>query len=216
MNASAKKNPTRTMILRMLWGAVVGATAMLLLLAFVVDPHVQLKDGESLIAIAAGVIYVLTGLSIFLGLAAPRAGAHFLNVEDADELREEGGKLGPAALVAVLTGAFLLILALSGSGGPGLMSRETGLIAALVCLAGVAIGGWVSAKRYDELMRRLGLEAASLTLQLGMLAVAVWATLAHFGHVGWLSPLALVSGFALLQLFVSFVVVGRHGMLKPR
>ena len=215
MNASAQKNPTRTMIVRMLLAAVVGASVTLLFLAFVVDPHIQLKTGESLIAIGAGIVYVLTGLCLLFGLAAPRAGAHFLNVEDADELREEGGKLRPAALVMVLTGAFLMILALSG-GEPGLMSRETGVVAALLCLGGIAIGSWVSAKRYDELMRRLGLEAASLTLQLGMLAIAVWAALAHLGHVAWIGPLTLVSGLALLQLFASFVVVGRHGMLKPR
>ena len=215
MNASAQKNPTRTMVVRMLLGAVVGGSVTLLFLAFVVEPYIQLQSAENLIAISAGVIYVLTGLSIFIGLAAPRAGARYLNVEDADELREDGTKLWPAALVMVLTGTFLLILALSG-GEPGLMSRETGLVAALACLAGVAIGGWVTAKRYDELMRRLGLEASSLTLQLGMLAIAGWAALAHLGQVGWISPLALVSGFALLQLFASFVVVGRHGMLKPR
>ena len=215
MNASAQKNPTRTMVLRMLLGAVVGASATLLFLAFVVEPYIQLDSGENLIAISAGVIYIVTGLSVAFGLAAPRAGALFLNVEDADELREEGGKLGPAALVMILTGAFLMILALSG-GEPGLMSRKTGLVAAFLCLAGIAIGGWVSVKRYDELMRRLGLEAASLTLQLGMLAVAAWAALAHLGQVSWISPLALVSGYALLQLFASFVVVGRHGMLKPR
>ena len=215
MNASARKNPVRTTVLRMLAGAVVGASATFLFLGFVVEPHVQLKNPENLIAIGAGLIYVLTGISIAIGLAAPQAGAHFLNVEDADELREEGSKLGPAALVMVLTGAFLMILALSG-GDPGLMSRQTGLIASLACLAGIAIAGWVAAKRYDELMRRLGLEAASRTLQLGMLAVAAWAALAHLGQVAWISPLAFVSGFALLQLLVSFVVVGRHGMLKPR
>ncbi len=215
MTTSAQKNPARTMIVRMLLGAVVGASVTLLFLNFVVDPFIQLETGENLIAIAAGIVYVLTGLAILLGLAAPRAGAHFLNVEDADELREEGGKLGPAAVVMILTGAFLMILALSG-GEPGMMSRETGLIAALLCLGGIAIGGWISAKRYDELMRRLGLEAASLTLQLGMLAIAVWAALAHLGHVAWIGPLTLVSALALLQLFASFIVVGRHGMLKPR
>lgn len=214
MNASAQRNPKRTLVLRMLAGAVVGATVSMAFLTLVVDPHINLKTPENLIAIGAGLIYVLTGLSVALGLSAPRFGARFLNVEDADELREEGGKLRPAVLVMVLTGIFLFILALSGD--TGLMSRSTGVVAALACLAGIAIGGWVSAKRYDELMRRLGMEVASITLQLGMLVIAGWAALAHLGYAGWITPLVLVSAFALLQLFVSFVVVGRRGMLKLR
>lgn len=214
MNVSARKNSMRTLVLRMGAGAVVGATVSLLFLKFVVEPSIELKSPENLIATGAGLIYVLTGLSVALGLAAPRFGASFLNVEDADEIREEGSKLKPAALVMVLSGIFLFILALSGEAA--LMSRETGLVAAFACLAGIAVAGWISAKRYDELMRRMGLEAASLTLQFGMLAVAIWAALAHLGYVGWVRPLALVSGFALVQLFASFVVVGRHGMLRPR
>ena len=214
MSASVQKRPMRKMMLQMLVGAVVGAATTLLFLNFVVEPYIDLDMPENLIAIATGVIYALVGLSILIGMAVPRAGASYLNVEDADELREEGGKLWPASLVMVLTGAFLMILPLSGE--TALMSRQTGLMAALLCLAGIAIGGWVSAKRYDELMRRLGLEAASLTLQLGLLAIGVWAALAHLGYTAWASPLVLISGFALLQLFVSFVVVGRHGLLKPR
>jgi hypothetical protein len=198
----------------MLVGAVVGATLTLLFLRFVVEPYVDLKHPDLLVPISAGLVYVLTGLSIAVGVAAPRAGAQFLNVEDADELREESGKLRPAALVMVLTGAFLMILALSGR--EGLISTETGLVAALACLAGLVISGWVSAKRYDELTRRLGMEVSSLTLQIGMIAIAAWAAVAHLGFAAWVSPLALVSGYALLQLFISFVVIGRRGMLKPR
>ena len=63
-------------------------------------------------------------------------------------------------------------------------------------------------------MRRLGLEAASLTLCLDAGNCRLGA-LAHLGYAAWIGPLALVSA-SLLQLFAIFVVVGRRGMLKPR
>ena len=211
MSGSAQKNPIRTLLLRMFAGAVVGAAGMGLFLAFVGDPLLEMDDPAVALASIAGVIYVITGLMVWFGLTVPSAGARFLNVEDAEELREERGKLGTAVFVMLLTGAFLLILALADEIG-----REASLIASLACLAGIAVGAWLSARRYDELMRRLGLEAASLTLQLVMLLVGAWATLAQLGYIDWLSPLAMVSALALLQLAASFIVVGRHGMLMPR
>jgi hypothetical protein len=211
MNASVQKNPVRTMVLRMLAGAVVGAAAMGLFLAFVGDPLLEMDDPAVALASITGVIYLTTALMVWFGLAVPRVGARFLNVEDAEELREERGKLGTAVFVMLLTGAFLLILALADRIG-----REASLIASLACLAGIAVGAWLSARRYDELMRRLGLEAASLTLQLAMLLFGAWAALAQLGYIEWLTPLATVSALAVLQLASSFIVVGRHGMLMPR
>ena len=211
MNASVQKNPMRTMLMRMLAGAVVGAAGMGLFLAFVGDPFLDMEDPATVLASVTGVIYLLTGLMVWLGLAVPRLGSRFLNVEDAEEIREEGGKLKPAVAVMILTGAFLLVLALSDAIG-----RELSLVAALACLAGIAIGAWIAARRYDELMKRLGLEASALTLHLVMLLLGAWATLAQLGYADWLSPLAAVSALAILQLLASFIVVGRHGMLMPR
>lgn len=213
MNAATQKNPVRTLLMRTLAGAVVGAASMGLFLAFVGDPFMDMDDPATALASVAGVIYLVTGMMVWFGLAAPSVGARFLNVEDAEEIREEGGKLKPAATVMILTGAFLLVLALGGSGW---MSRELSLAAALLCLVGIGVGAWLSARRYDELMRRLGLEASSLALQLTMLLLGAWAALAQFGFVAWLGPLAMVSALALIQLFASFIVVGRHGLLMPR
>ena len=211
MTAGAQKNPVRTMLVRMLAGAIVGAAGMGLFLAFVGDPMLDMDDPGVVLASVAGVIYVLTGLAVWLGIAVPNVGARFLNVEDADEIREEGSKLTWAVVVMVLTGAFLLILALSHQIG-----RELSLAAAFACLGGIAIGAWIGAKRYDELTRRLGLEASALTLHLAMLLVGTYATLAQLGYAAWPTPLAAVSAFALLQLLASSIVVARRGMLTPR
>ena len=211
MNAAVQKKPVRTLIMRMLAGAVVGAATMGLFLTFVGDPFADLKDPATMAAIAAGAIYVLMGLSVAFGLAAPRAGATFLNVEDADELREEAGKLGSSAVAALLSGAFLLVLAFADA-----LGSSVALPLAGACLAGAAIAGWVGAKHQDELTRQVGLEAAALALQIVFVAIGGWAALAVLGYAIWMGPLALISSLMLLQLVAIFIVIGKRGMLMPR
>ena len=98
MSVTAEKDKMRVMLWRMLGGAVFGAAGTGLFLAFVGEPHMDLKDPGVMIAIVSGLTYVLIGLIVALGLASPKAGAKFLNVEDAEEIREEGPKLWLSAL----------------------------------------------------------------------------------------------------------------------
>lgn len=212
MNAATQKNPVRTMLMRMLAGAVVGAAGMGLFLTFVAKPHLELGDPSNMIAIVAGVSYLLIGLSVAVGLVAPNAGARFLNVEDSDELREERPKLQPATAVFVLTGVFLLVLAMANS-ATGFLSPAISLTVAAVCMVGIIAAGWISSRHSDELTRQMGQEAASMTFQVAMLVLGGWAALAQFGYVGWMGPLALISTLAMLQLVVTFIVIGRRGML---
>ena len=210
MNAATQKSQLRKIVMRTFAGAIVGAVGMALFLNFVAEPHLDLGDPTNMIAVVAGVSYLLIGLSVGVGLIAPDAGARFLNVEDSDELREERPKLKSATLVFVLTGVFLLLLALSGA---GILTPSTTLAVALLCLVGIAVAGWISSKQSDELTRQMGLEASSITYQLAMLLVGGWAALAQLGYVAWMGPVALVSSLALLQLFVTFAVIGRRGLL---
>lgn len=215
MSGVTEQNKLRVLIWRMLGGAVVGATGTGLFIAFVSEPHMDLDNPANLVATVAGVSYVLVGLMVAIGLASPKTGARFLNVEDAEELQEESPKLIPAAAVMVLTGIFLLILALAGTQA-AIISREAALIAMLGCLGGIVVAGWISARRIDEFTRQMGLETASATFQAGMLVLCVWGALAQLGYVAWLGPLGLLSFVALLQLLASFVIVARKGMLMPR
>ncbi|MCL6740771.1 hypothetical protein LZ518_06445 [Sphingomonas sp. RB56-2] len=215
MSGVAEKNKMRVLIGQMFGGAIVGAIAVSAFIAFVGKPHMDLKDPAIMVTIVAGVSYVLIGLIVAAGLASPKAGAHFLNVEDAEEIREESPKLIPAAVVFVLTGIFLLLLATYRTGAAP-MGRGMVLTAAAVCFGGVVIAGWISSKRIDELTRQLGLETAAVTFQVTMLFLCIWGTLAHLDYVAWLSPLALLSSVALLQLLASFVIIARKGMLMPR
>ena len=212
MNATVKKNKTREIVVRMLAGAVFGATVMSLFLAFVGKPHLDLNDPATAVTVIAGVCYLLIGLSVGLGLMAPRIGARFLNVEDSEELIEERHKLKPASIVFVLSGAFLLVLALSG-GETAVFSRAAALSIAILCMAGIVIAAMMGSKHTDEMTRQMGHEVASFTLQAAFLLIGGWAALAQLGYVAWMGPLALLSSLALLQLFVTFVVIGRRGML---
>jgi len=211
----AETKKMRRLIGQMLGGAIMGAVAVGTFIAFVGKPHMDLDDPAIMLTIVAGISYVLIGLIVAAGLASPKAGAHFLNVEDAEEIREESPKLLPAAAVFLLTGLFLLLLGTYATGA-ALLNREASLAAIVACLGGIIAAGWISAKRIDELTRRLGQETASATLQATMLLLCVWGTLSHLGYVAWMGPLALLSSVALIQLLASFVIVGKKGMLMPR
>ena len=211
MSAPEKKK-LQTVLIRMLVGAICGALAIGLFINFVGKPFMDLKDPATAIAIIAGVSYVLIGLMVGIGAAAPKVGARFLNVEDEEELREETPKLMPASAVFVLTGLFLMLLALPNS-GPMAISRELGLATAAILIAGISAAGWIANGKNDELTRKMGQEVASITLQATMLLLGAWAALAQFGYAAWVSPLALLSALVLLQLFISFVVIARKGMM---
>ena len=213
MVASVEKNKMRTMVLRMVAGAAVGAAFSAGFLALFGDRLKAVDDAGTILALIAGLTYLLIGLMVWVGMAAPRVGAQFLNVEDADELREETPKLKSGIVVLILTGIFLLVLAIAGA---GMVSPAVALGISAACLAGIVAAVWLGAKRYDEMTKRMGEEVASATLQAGLLFLGAWAALAQLGYVAWVGPLALVSAMALLQLFVSFVVVARKGMLMPR
>jgi len=210
MNAAVQKKTMWTSIGRMFAGALVGGIATFLFLEFVGERFMDLDNGAVMLTVMAGLVYALIGLSVAFGLLAPRAGARFLNVEDADELREEGPKLKIAAAASVLMGAFLLVLGLSSSGSLG---RELALILLALCLVGSIVLRFIGRTRTDELTRQISLESSALTLQLALLAAAAWAALAQLDYVEWISPLGLLSGFALLQLFAVFVICARKGLL---
>ena len=209
MSVMAEKDKVRVMLLRMAAGAIVGAAGTGLFLVFVGEPNLDLDDPGVMLAIVSGLSYVLIGLIVGLGLASPRAGAKFLNVEDADEIREERPKLWISALCCILIGAFLLVLAMAGA----LIDGQTALILAAACFAASLLIGGLSAKRYDELTRQLSLEASAWTFYAILLLAGGWAALAHLGYVGWISPLAFVAAIPLLLLVTIFVIAGKRGLL---
>jgi cytochrome bd-type quinol oxidase subunit 2 len=215
MTATGAKPTKLKMAMRFLIGALAGAAGTILFIELVGKPHLDFDDRGTMLALIAGLIYALLGLSVGLGALAPRQGAAFLNVEDADEIREQRGSLAPSAISCILIGAFLLLLAMA----PGLeqaAGREIVVAAALICVAGIVAISFATRGRADELMRQVGLEASAFTLHVALAVLSVWALLAHLDYVSWVGPLELIAGLALLELCAIFYLGGKRGLMKPR
>lgn len=209
--AAVKTRMTKRDLLKMLGGAIFGAAGTGLFLALL-DDRIDFDDTGTMIAVVAGMSYFLMGLLVGFGALAPNTGARFLNVEDADEIREERPKLAPSAIACALIGLFLLTLVVADGFG----NRGLGLVIAGAALVGVVAISVRTRRLGDELMRQVGYESAALTLHLALVVLAAWAALAHLGYAPWVDPLALISGAALLYLLVVFAVAGRKGLMRSR
>ena len=206
------KNATKKFLFQMLVGAAFGAGATAALLALLGGTWIDTADGGTMIAVIAGVSYTLMGLLVGFGAIAPATGARILNVEDADELREQRGSISWGAIGSVLIGVFLLALAFSGPDA----GRGTALAVAGASLLGLLGVAYWSRGRTDELTQKVSTDSAALAFQIGLVAIAVWGALAHLGYAPWIEPLALIGSASLLQLAAIFWVAGWKGMLTPR
>lgn len=197
-----------------LTGAVVGfATAAGALHLIGLEP-IGLVGKSTTIATLVGMIYIFTGLAVSLGTASPKVGARFLNVEDADELREQKKVLTSSGWAMVLWGIALVGLALAAPEGPVPQAAALALGA-----SGLVLGTLLAIPSYrhsDELMRAVNLEAGALAYGLVLLVVGSWAMLAHLGYAAGPAPLDLLTLFYVLGLLASFIATGRRGMLMPR
>ena len=166
------------------------------------------------IATLVAVLYALIGLGVGLGAASPKVGAHFLNVEDADELREQKKVLVFSGFGMTLLGLALFALALAAPDGP----LPPGAALALGG-GGLVLGTALSIPAYrmsDELMRAINLEGGALSFGLTVAIVGGWAMFAHLGYAAAPAPLDLLTLFYAIIMIASFIAVGRRGMLKPR
>lgn len=205
---------TKVQLMRMMAGMLFGAVAAALFLTFA-GKHLELGDGGTMLAVVAGLSYGLMGLGVLVGAVAPRTGARFLNVEDEDEIREQRRSLAPSAAACILIGLFLLLLAVS----PGLeaaLGREALALIAGGILAGTVLTTLATNKRTDELTRQISLEASALALHVALVVLGGWAALAQLGFVEWMTPLALIAGLALLELFAIFAISAKRGLMRPR
>lgn len=166
------------------------------------------------VAAVVGMLYLIIGLAIGVGLARPKAGAAYLNVEDADEIEEQRPLLAYSASAMAAFGAALALAALGGPGG--LVTPMVALVSAS-CLIALGIALSLAAKPYqDELMRALGHEAGAMALGLVGLVGGGWALAAHLGFATAPAPLDWLTMFWSLTMVATFIVVGKRGMLMPR
>lgn len=212
MTGSNAKAANGKLLKRALIGGVFGAGTTILLLSVIGD-SIRFGDFGTMLAVIAGMSYTLLGVVVGLGVIAPRSGARFLNVADADEIREEKRKLGPSAVACVLIGIVFIALALAPATSTG---RLTTLIILAICAGGVVVTTLAGRRHYDELTRQVDTEASALTLNLSMVVLGGWAALSQLGYVGWMSPLTFIASLALLSLAAICWIAGKRGLTTPR
>lgn len=206
-----QKSLLRRLALPLTAGAVSGFLASLVFLKLT---GVSSADGLGLsreIAGLVGVIYILTGLVVALGVVRPGVGAKLLNVEDAEELRENKRMLSLSSVAMVLLGTALILLALSGPVGP--LAPELSLGGAVLA---IAIATWlsvISQRLTDEMQRDLTRDATASAFSLLLVIGGGWTMLTHTGFVAGPAPLDWLTMSAVFLLCATFWQAWRRGLM---
>jgi hypothetical protein len=206
-----KMNKTRKLIFQLVSGGIVGGLA-----AYFGLGVIGAKDmaADQIIVSGVGLVYLLMGVVVGLGLIAPKLGSGILNVEDAEEIREQRRILTGSTICIVPLGAALMALPMAGPGGAiSPLVGFGGLLAALALLIWISIRDW---KFYDEMLLELSKDAGNLGFCGIGGVLLIWAAAAWVGLVAPPTPLglvALVSGGFLLAICIASA---RKGLLYPR
>lgn len=171
-------------------------------------------DTSREIAMLIAFLYCVTALSVAIGVLNPRFGAQFLNVEDAEELREQRRALSLSAQAMIALGLALALLALAAPIGP---------VPQLAALVGspllVALAWWLGARQrrhIDEFMKAISVETGASAFYFSLLIGGGWALLAHLGRLAAPQPLDWLTLLAANLLLAAFWVCGKRGLLMPR
>lgn len=211
VTSEAKMQKGRKLIFQMAFGGLLGGLAGYFGLGLLDAENMAI---DQVMVSAVGLIYLLMGLICGFGLVAPKLGSSILNVEDADEIRDQRRVLTGSTLCMIALGAALIVLPLAGANGAiSPVAAFGGLLAALALLIVVSTRDW---KYYDEMMLQLSRDAGNLAFCGIGTVILIWASAASLGLVGALTPLelvAIISGGFLLAIFVASA---RKGLLRPR
>lgn len=204
----------RKLVIPALIGAAAGFAGSYVLLDVIDSDAVGELSTSRTLAAPVGMLYLAIPFGIMVGTLNPKVGVRFLNVEDTDELREQKRILISSGGPMALWGAALLALAMAAPEGP-IPQGVALVIGAGELLLGTALS-YVTKRSCDELMLAVNLEAGAISYSLVLMVVGLWAMLAHLGFVTGPQPLDLLTLFYVLVLVVSFIAVGRRGMLTVK
>lgn len=208
----------RKLLIQLISGMIAGALAGFGIGYFFGD-YAEARGMDELppsveIALLVAALYVIVAAVMLIGSASPKFGAKFLNVEDADEIREMQSQFVPSGIAMLLWGVALFGLALAAPVGP--LAPEAALA---MGAGGLLVGTWFAIKGYrdaDELMLAMNIEAAAITYGLVLVVLGGWAMVAHVGFAAGPQPLDILTACYALVLVASFIAVGRRGLIRMR
>ena len=211
MTTEVKMQKGRKLIFQLAAGGLIGGLASYFGLGLL---NVENMAIDQVIVCGIGLIYLLIGLICGIGLIAPNLGSNILNVEDAEEIRDQSRILTGSTICMIALGATLMALPMAGPGGPiSPLAAFGGLLAALALLFAVSIRDW---KYYDEMLLELSRDARNLAFcGIGSTSL-IWASAAYLGLVIAPTPLALVAIVSSGFLLAIFIASARKGLMRPR
>lgn len=195
-------------------GAVFGAGTVALMMWLAGDGLLEAMGPSRVILAGVGLIYLLVTMMIGFGLAAPRAGAKLLNVDDAEELVDDRPKLLGSALYMGLAGLTLILISLAQAPGFANGPIVPGIaVAALAILLIASILSFRWLRVYDEFDRQLGIEGGSWAFLIACAILLPWGMLDALGWAVPLSSIDVISVLAASLIGGSFAAVGARGMM---
>lgn len=203
--------------LQVLIGAIAGAGAMIAAM-WLLEGHALAWQPSQIILAGIGMIYLLMGLFVGLGIAAPaQLGQRLLNVADAEEIVEERANMGGSALTCIAIGAMLALLAYSTVAGANTpVTAATAFWIMLALLLAGTLASLAMWRRFDELWRQLTIDASAIAGNILLSVCVIWGGAAAAGLTAGPQPLDLVSLAFGSFLLATFIAAGRRGMMTPQ
>jgi len=195
-------------------GMVSGIVGAFVMIRLVESGALGEFEGSQLAAALVGLIYILTAFGVAAGLVSPRLGAQYLNVENAEDLRDQRRMLALSAAGMIAWGLILFVLAASGP--MGTLPALPALLVAAGLLVAVIAATAVQWRLMDELLRQTSSEGGNMAFYLTLLFGGGWAALAWLGFVGGPGHLDWITLFSVATLAGTFIAAGKRGLLNPR
>lgn len=213
VNAKPRSKQYKTLV-SLLVGGLAGGIASAAALGVIASGRLGELGLSREIAILVGVLYLVCAAGVGFGALSPRAGSRFLNVEDAEELREQRGKLLGGAVATGAIGLALMLAAIAAPVGPLAASVALACVVALIGLAGFL--GVRQQKQTDEFMRELSRDALAAAFYLISLAGGGWSLLAHLGFVPGPEPIDWLTMFVGVLILATLAACMQRGLMTPR
>ena len=205
-----RKKPLAKTVRGAVLGAVAGGGAMAILIPLLEGNDFEKLPGDVVLAVGVAAVCMLMAVFVGIGAAVPSVGEKWLNVDDADELREERQQLLGATIMMAAISSALFALILHALGRVGAMPAA---VVVVLSVAIVTAAHFATRNAVDEMARSLSREGTALGGSLIFCLFGGWAILAQFGWAAMFTPLGFVAGSLALYLAGVFWLVARRGLM---